>query len=410
METRFINGKYFVLLLGMIITAGCTGQTKSGKDMASGTIDMVWKVIGPGGGGGVMKPTISPFNDKFVLTHCDMTGMYITTDGGENWKMKNLWNVPDDFEFDPADSNILYVATRGFLHSEDRGSGISLLLRSEDHGEKWQIIFPAVARSKKVECLQSTSLEPSDLIEGAIDGTVQKVKVDPADNSRIYLGIAPLIDYMGGGKDKKENGKASLVLSEDHGKTWRTLSVLSGESVVNIYPEEEKGSVIVFTEHSCERINEKTGKSEILPMPVSTVDASEGGKGSNGYLIYIMSHLRSAGNGIQGGVYLSRDMGKSWIQVNNGLMSSKARGKLPVLRRGFAVCESVPEVAYISMVNPESREKRELVAVYSVYKTTDAGTNWKPVLCHHLLKVTLQITSVDPGWKRALIRAGVEIP
>ena len=33
-----------------------------------------WKVIGPGGGGGVLKPTVSPFNENFVMTHCDMTG------------------------------------------------------------------------------------------------------------------------------------------------------------------------------------------------------------------------------------------------------------------------------------------------------------------------------------------------
>jgi len=33
-----------------------------------------WKVIGPGGGGGVFLPTISPFDENLVLTHCDMTG------------------------------------------------------------------------------------------------------------------------------------------------------------------------------------------------------------------------------------------------------------------------------------------------------------------------------------------------
>jgi hypothetical protein len=34
-----------------------------------------------------------------------MTRIYASINSGESWKMRNLWNVPDDFEFDPADSN-----------------------------------------------------------------------------------------------------------------------------------------------------------------------------------------------------------------------------------------------------------------------------------------------------------------
>ncbi len=415
MVNLFMNVKITALILCMLIAPRCSGQTKPVNIAKSVASETGWKVIGPGGGGGVMKPTISPFNDKFVLAHCDMTGVYVTTDGGWSWKMKNLWNVPDDFEFDPSDSNTVYTATRGFLHSEDRGSGISLLLRSEDHGGKWEIIYPDVKKSRKVERLQSTSLKPSDLIPGAIDGTIQKVKVDPSDNSRIYLGIAPLIDYMGGGNGAGEEGKASLVLSEDHGRTWRTVSDLSGKSVLNIFPDEVKGYVIVFTERSCERISEQNGTHEILSMPVKLISAAQGGRGKNGQLIYIMSYMRPAVSGVQGGVYLSRDMGKSWTQVNTGLTASTAKGKLPVLRSGFAVCESVPEVAYISMVNPESRQGGALVAVYAVYKTSDAGASWEPVLLSSTPEgyITNNFSgswmekSFDPGWGGNPIDLGV---
>ncbi len=415
MGNQFINEKCIAVIAGICIAAGSTGQTTSGKDMAARQEDRIWKVIGPGGGGGVMKPTISPFNDKFVLTHCDMTGMYITTDGGENWKMKNLWNVPDDFEFDPADSNTIYVATRGFLHSEDRGSGISLLLRSDDQGEKWKIIFPDVSKSKKVERLQSTSLKPSDLIVGAIDGTIQKVKVDPSDNARIYLGMAPLIDYMARGVGSGENGNASLILSEDHGKTWRTVSLLPGKSVLAIFPAEQKGKVIVFTERSCARINEHTGESELLPIPVKSLSAAEGGIGKKGYLIYIMSDFRVSGGELKGGVYLSRTMGNSWTHVNNGLLTTTAKNRLPDLRSGFAVCGTESEVAYISMVNPVSRSSGEIVDVYSVYKTIDAGANWKPVLLSSTpdgyitenFHGSWMEKSFDPGWGGNPIDLGV---
>ncbi|GAI58240.1 unnamed protein product, partial [marine sediment metagenome] len=56
-----------------------------------------------------MKPTISPFDENFVMTHCDMTAAYLTLDGGDHWKMKNLWTVPEDFEFDPVDQHTVYA-------------------------------------------------------------------------------------------------------------------------------------------------------------------------------------------------------------------------------------------------------------------------------------------------------------
>lgn len=154
-------------------------QVKRSTDKNTNKVlNNVWKVIGPGGGGGVLKPTVSPFDENFVITHCDMTAAYVSLDGGMNWNMKNLDNVPEDIEFDPADPKTVYIATKGFLYSEDRGSGISMLLRSVDKGGKWRIIFPDVSKSKKVERLQSTNLKPSEIIDGALDGTIQKVKVD----------------------------------------------------------------------------------------------------------------------------------------------------------------------------------------------------------------------------------------
>src|SRR4051794_23869843 len=33
-----------------------------------------WKVIGPGGGGTMISPTVSPHDPNVVVEHCDMTG------------------------------------------------------------------------------------------------------------------------------------------------------------------------------------------------------------------------------------------------------------------------------------------------------------------------------------------------
>src|SRR5690554_2347685 len=104
--------KSLLWAVGLFSLISLHSCTESEKDDRSVTYE--WKVIGPGGGGGVMKPTISPHDDAIVMVHCDMTAAYLSHDGGANWTMKNLWNVPEDFEFDPVNPNIIYTATKGF--------------------------------------------------------------------------------------------------------------------------------------------------------------------------------------------------------------------------------------------------------------------------------------------------------
>ena len=93
--------RFLLFLTILTMSLGCQHPaSRKGKGLPD---ENTWKVIGPGGGGGVMKPTVSPFDENFVMTHCDMTAAYLSLDGGKNWKMKNLWTVPEDFEFDPVD-------------------------------------------------------------------------------------------------------------------------------------------------------------------------------------------------------------------------------------------------------------------------------------------------------------------
>ena len=402
-------------LVSMLIAGGFSGQIKPDKNISATAKGTGWKVIGPGGGGGVLKPTISPFNDKFVIAHCDMTGVYITTDGGQNWKMKNLWNVPDDFEFDPVDSNTIYIATRGFLYSEDRGSGISLLLRSEDKGEKWKIIFPDVAGSKKVERLQSTNLKPSEIIPGALDGTIQKVRVDNADKNKIYLGVAALVDYMARGARPTDSNNAKLVLSADRGVNWRVLADLPGRSVLGIFPVNENNTVTVFTESSCVSINEITGEKKIYSLPVKKLIAVEGGQSNKEYLIYIQSDMIFDKTKLIGGMYVTGNMGETWTQINDGLSTGIAEGRVPDFRQGMAVCSLNPEVAYISVINPVINKSGEKEEIYCIFKTTDAGKNWSPVLLSSTpggyitknFKGSWMEVSFDPGWGGSPIDLGV---
>src|SRR5512133_3258278 len=92
-----------------------------------------WRVIGPGGGGAQFHPTISPHDPNRVLVSCDMTGAYLTEDGGASWRMVNFGSTVRFFAFDAERPRVAYAQT-------------TRLWRSEDGGRSWSVIYPSDAR------------------------------------------------------------------------------------------------------------------------------------------------------------------------------------------------------------------------------------------------------------------------
>ena len=74
-------------------------------------------------------PTISPHDPNVVLAGCDMTGGYITYDGGESWRMFNLGTGVSSFAFDPAHPDAIYASNPALWQSADRG-------------RTWRMVFP----------------------------------------------------------------------------------------------------------------------------------------------------------------------------------------------------------------------------------------------------------------------------
>jgi photosystem II stability/assembly factor-like uncharacterized protein len=397
-----------VILIACISCKNESAQT----NVTPGANESLWKVIGPGGGGGVFLPTISPFDKNLVLTHCDMTGAYISNNGGNEWRMFNLWTVPNDFEFDPADSNIIYTATHGYRYSEDRGSGLSMLYRSEDRGKHWRIIYPDVSKIKnQTSHLQNQDLLPSQIVEGAFDGSIEKVEVDPLDHRKIYLGLSPLQSFMSKGNNNPAADSVMFVLSIDEGKSWTKMANLPGRHIFAIFPRTDAhpNEVLVFTDRSIARIYVADAQVHLAPLPAEHVVGVEGSK----EMIYLLSRFANKNGTTTGGIYVSKNLGASWNPANTGLFSNLAAGTVPSFARGLAVCETMPNVAYVSTFGQREKGKRG-DDIYGIFKTTNGGANWEPVfmscdtgyISNNYEGAWLD-RSYDPGWGGSPFGLGV---
>jgi len=86
-------------------------------------------VVGPGGGGAMFHPTVSPHDPREMLVACDMTGSYISHDVGRTLRMFNLRGPVRFFAFDPMDARTIYAGTEA-------------LWRSMDDGATWNLVWP----------------------------------------------------------------------------------------------------------------------------------------------------------------------------------------------------------------------------------------------------------------------------
>jgi photosystem II stability/assembly factor-like uncharacterized protein len=401
-----------IFLITFNLVADCTNQSATSDSISPAN---EWKIIGPGAGGGVFIPTISPFDTNLVFSKGDMTGAFVTYDGGKNWKLFNLMSVVQDFEFDPADPDVVYASSRGYLYDEDRGSGLTLLFRSENRGKTWKIIFPDIEKAPALEKLQSMSFLPSEIIEDMPDGSIDKISIDPADNNKIYLGLSPLKPYIG----SLPEGTPHLIFlmgTENKGKKWKLIAKVPGTAVLGIFPNcmtGETEELTVVTDETCVKVNRKTGKIASLSHPDGKLTKVESGTASGTTLLYLISEPANNKKSGSGGIFRSKDGGLHWTDINGDLKKKSWHGE-PLIFRAIGVCAKHPEVAYLSVTTPAEGPDAGLKVRYEIYKTVDSGNSWKPVysansnevLTHNFNDSWLN-RNYGPGWGGDALTLGV---
>src|ERR1700716_265058 len=162
-----------------------------------------FKIIGPGGGGAMFHPSISPHDPNTVLVSCDMTGSYITHDGGKSWRMFNLRGVVQFFVFDPLDRKVIYAQSSG-------------LWRSGDGGDTWSLLYPKPSDLREIK-MNSDHADEELVAEPHPQGSISTLVIDPSNSRMMYAAAG----------DKKK-GVSGLFVSRDGAANWAKQEELPG--------------------------------------------------------------------------------------------------------------------------------------------------------------------------------------
>ena len=288
-------------------------------------------VVGPGGGGAMFHPTIDPRDLNEVLLACDMTGAYISHDGGHSWRMFNLRGTVRFFAFDPQRPHVIYAATKA-------------LWRSTDDGETWNLVWPKPSTVNGVQ-MNSDHADETILSDSNPLGEIIALAIDPADSHTLTAAAV-------------KDGAAALYQSKNEGGDWERLTALpETPQKIWIDPNSPTGNrdIYVAGKKSVTVRRQSMWQNSLAPESVAFTDVSVGFSTPRGVRLYAAS---------DSGVYVSNDSGATWTA--SPLPGNGAR------IRAIATSLNHPESAYASYNHLQLDGKSWM----GVAKTSDGGLTW----------------------------------
>jgi photosystem II stability/assembly factor-like uncharacterized protein len=330
-----------------------------------------WRIIGPGGGGATMLPTISPHDPRVVLVACDMTGAYITENGGDSWRMINLGAAVSSFAFDPTDRNVIYAGT-------------AALWRSGDRGRTWRMVFPDPARHTRALFIGDHAeyvLRSDDpLYAGADEHTaVQGIAVAPHGVVTVAM--------SGGGGDRLGGSQrpGALLQSASNGEHWRKLRDLPSGRVLVLATGQTDDVLVVLDTGVLRHLAgadahtwiEHTGPPGSPLHDASVASMRTMTSGRTPATIYALNASTWSGGRLGNGLFVSRDDGATWTPSATGLdvtITDAGSGDPPTFR-AVTVSPRDPAVAYVGFeglqlgTGPAQRFN-------GIAKTADGGRTW----------------------------------
>jgi photosystem II stability/assembly factor-like uncharacterized protein len=335
----------------------------SKKTQPEGKTGSSWQRIGPGGGGTTFNPTLSFHSPDVIMMSCDMSGSYLTRDGGKSWDMFNFpgGSRPKDFAFDPSDEKAIYACAAG-LH------------QSLDQGKSWKLVYPPPDSVTGLEFNGANAGFHYKLTENcSLVQDVSCVCVDPANSDRILVSVSDRFKTR-----MLQDGtlpRHEILLSTDRGKSWATV-LSAKENVHTIYPHpKDKGVFWLFTNQRLYGFDSGSGKITEKVLPPSVVPALSISCGvdreSGRIFIYALMGTHGQETTRRRGIAVSRDGGHHWdfpkILPDEGVAVSF---------RDISCSRFNGRTAYVMCTRFIEKDKKGEGNLYGLFKTADGGHTW----------------------------------
>ncbi len=338
----------FLAILPVIILYASPPQTEHGPSYSAPRLD-TWRILGPGGGGAQFYPAVSPHDANLVLVACDMTGAYVSENGGNNWRLFNLRSPVRFFAFDPLDPSVIYAGAR-------------VLWRSADRGRTWSLVYPPPDSVTRL-IMPDDHAGPEVLTARGSSGVVTALAVDPADSKKLYAAIV-------------EASGPALYFSDDRGANWQRAASLEG-GARNIYidsrsPASDRTVCVVGGNFVSTR---KAGvwRQGATPEGVTQfTDVSAGFSGDGQLTVYALAGGRRAA---PSGLFISHDGGATWSAARDSFLRSVGKGGSLPRFTCIGTSFGQPKIAYVAYEG--LRLGREVF--HGVAKTSDTGATWELV-------------------------------
>ena len=320
-----------------------------------------WRILGPGGGGCVHLLTVNPHRPDTMVVSCDMTGGYITHDGGESWREFNLKSRQHSYAFDPVDPDTLYAGSSG-------------LFRSRDNGDTWQLLFPD-PRSVTGETRHHGDEANHHFLsrDNWPGGLVQAILIDPVQTNRLYLAI--------------KNDGFQIFTSTDGGSKWEKLCELPGGEIHRLVldPSTEPGarSLFAFTDGGIHLISAGGHKTRV-GLPGHIIDVRHASWGTNpatGQTVFFITAIsRFPNDRYECRVWKSSDLGASWQKMGSALeprIISAHKDDQPLFSQVSACPSDARRVYLIAERFPDSDDAGMRVDHYGLLRSDDEGASWR---------------------------------